>query len=56
MKNTAAETLKLATVFIPAYTAESNYARCLEAGKAASGSPYNEAQRRILAESNIVND
>ncbi len=34
MKNTGAETLKLATVFIPAYTAASNYARCLEAAKA----------------------
>ncbi len=38
MKNTGAETLKLATVFIPAYTAETNYARCLEAGKATSES------------------
>jgi mannose-6-phosphate isomerase-like protein (cupin superfamily) len=33
MKNTGSETLKLATVFIPAYTAESNYARCLEAAR-----------------------
>lgn len=38
LKNTSAETLKLATVFIPAYTAEENYARCLEAAKAASTS------------------
>jgi mannose-6-phosphate isomerase-like protein (cupin superfamily) len=34
LKNTGAETLKLATVFVPAYTAEANYARCLEAAKA----------------------
>lgn len=31
--NTGAETLKLATVFVPAYTAESNYRRCLEAAE-----------------------
>ena len=31
MKNTGAETLKLATVFVPAYTAEANYRRCLSA-------------------------
>jgi mannose-6-phosphate isomerase-like protein (cupin superfamily) len=31
MKNTGAETLKLATVFVPAYTAELNYQRCMEA-------------------------
>lgn len=36
MVNTGYETLKLATVFIPAYTAEENYARCLEAAKAAA--------------------
>jgi len=34
IKNTGAETLKLATVFVPAYTAEANYKRCLEAAKA----------------------
>ena len=33
--NTGAETLKLATVFIPAYTSEEIYSRCLEAAKAA---------------------
>ncbi len=33
MINTGAETLKLATVFIPAYTAAENYARCLNAAK-----------------------
>jgi len=33
MKNTGAETLKLATVFVPAYTAEANYSRCLSAAK-----------------------
>ena len=33
MLNTGAETLKLATVFVPAYTAASNYQRCLEAAK-----------------------
>lgn len=31
MKNTGVETLKLATVFVPGYTAEFNYNRCLEA-------------------------
>jgi mannose-6-phosphate isomerase-like protein (cupin superfamily) len=31
MINTGAETLKLATVFVPAYTAEENYNRCLKA-------------------------
>jgi mannose-6-phosphate isomerase-like protein (cupin superfamily) len=31
MINTGAETLKLATVFVPAYTAEENYKRCLQA-------------------------
>lgn len=35
MVNTGYETLKLATVFVPAYTAEENYARCLAAAKAA---------------------
>jgi mannose-6-phosphate isomerase-like protein (cupin superfamily) len=34
--NKSAETLKLATVFIPGFTAESNYTRCLDAAKAAS--------------------
>ena len=31
MRNTGAETLKLATVFVPGYTADFNYNRCLEA-------------------------
>ncbi|MCJ7738797.1 MAG: cupin domain-containing protein [Anaerolineae bacterium] len=31
MRNTGAETLKLATVFVPGYTADFNYSRCLEA-------------------------
>lgn len=31
MKNTGSETLKLATVFVPAFTAQSNYERCLKA-------------------------
>ncbi len=35
MKNTGAETLKLATVFVPAYTAQANYCRCLEASQSA---------------------
>ncbi len=34
MINTGAETLKLATVFMPAYTAAENYARCLKAAAA----------------------
>lgn len=33
MINTGDETLKLATVFIPAYTADMNYSRCLDAAK-----------------------
>jgi mannose-6-phosphate isomerase-like protein (cupin superfamily) len=33
MINTGPETLKLATVFVPGYTAEFNYNRCLEAAK-----------------------
>jgi len=33
MKNTGDEILKLATVFTPAYTAEFNYNRCLQAAK-----------------------
>lgn len=33
MINTSAETLKLATVFVPSYTAEFNYNRCLEAAR-----------------------
>jgi mannose-6-phosphate isomerase-like protein (cupin superfamily) len=33
MINTGAETLKLATVFVPAYTAKANYERCLEGAK-----------------------
>ena len=36
MVNTGYETLKLATVFVPGYTAEENYARCMEAAKAAA--------------------
>jgi mannose-6-phosphate isomerase-like protein (cupin superfamily) len=36
MVNTGAETLKLATVFVPAFTAAENYARCLEAAKSAN--------------------
>lgn len=35
MVNTGYETLKFVTVFVPAYTAESNYARCMDAAKAA---------------------
>jgi mannose-6-phosphate isomerase-like protein (cupin superfamily) len=35
MINTGSEPLKLATVFVPAYTAEENYARCLKAAAAA---------------------
>ncbi len=35
--NTGPETLKLATVFIPPYTAKQNYDRCLNAAKAAAG-------------------
>ncbi len=33
MVNTGYEPLKLATVFIPGYTAEENYNRCVEAAK-----------------------
>ena len=36
MINTGAETLKLATVFVPGYTAEFNYNRCLKAAEAAA--------------------
>ncbi len=36
MINTGAETLKLATVFIPAYTAADNYARCLNSAAPAA--------------------
>jgi len=35
MKNTGAETLKLATAFIPGYTTEFSYGRCLDAAAAA---------------------
>jgi mannose-6-phosphate isomerase-like protein (cupin superfamily) len=35
--NTGADPLKLATVFVPAYHAEQNYARCLNAAKSESG-------------------
>lgn len=38
VKNTGAETLKLATVFIPGYTTEFSYARCLDAAEEASQS------------------
>jgi mannose-6-phosphate isomerase-like protein (cupin superfamily) len=31
--NTGAETLKLATVFVPGYTAQENYQRCLDAAQ-----------------------
>jgi len=37
MINTGSETLKLATVFIPAYTAAENYDRCVTAAKNAKG-------------------
>lgn len=37
MKNTGTETLKLATVFVPAYTAESNYQRCMDAAVGVDG-------------------
>ncbi len=33
MINTSPETLKLATLFVPGYTAEFNYRRCLEGAK-----------------------
>jgi mannose-6-phosphate isomerase-like protein (cupin superfamily) len=33
--NTGGQPLKLATVFVPAYTAEQNYARCMRAAEAA---------------------
>lgn len=36
IKNTGAETLKLATVFVPGYTAEYTFRRCLEAAGAPS--------------------
>ena len=36
MINTGYTQMKLATVFIPAYTARENYNRCLEAAKAAA--------------------
>jgi mannose-6-phosphate isomerase-like protein (cupin superfamily) len=35
MINTGYEPLKLATVFVPAYTAEQNYSRCVKAAEAA---------------------
>jgi len=37
MINTGYTQMKLATVFIPAYSAQENYNRCLEAAKAAAG-------------------
>jgi len=36
VKNTGMETLKLATVFVPAFTAAFNYARCEDAAKKAA--------------------
>ena len=36
VKNTGSEVLKLATVFVPAITAEFNYQRCLQAASGAS--------------------
>lgn len=36
MKNTGSEELKLATVFVPPYTAEENYSRCIDAAKEAA--------------------
>ena len=38
LRNTGAETLKLATVFVPAYTAAFNYGRCLQAAAATAES------------------
>ena len=39
IKNTGVESMKLATVFVPPYSAEANYKRCLDAAKEAqSGS------------------
>ena len=37
--NTGADVLKLATVFVPGYTADENYKRCLDAAQAANGEP-----------------
>ena len=37
--NTGADALKLATVFVPGYTAGENYKRCLDAAQAANGEP-----------------
>lgn len=37
MVNQGDDTMKLATVFIPAYTAEENYARCCEAARSVDG-------------------
>lgn len=37
MKNTGSEELKLATVFVPPYTAEQNYQRCIKAAEEAKG-------------------
>lgn len=42
LKNTGAETLKLATVFVPAYTAAENYRRCLEAAARAPANAGHE--------------
>lgn len=36
MINTDSETLKLETVFLPAYTAKDNYARCMKAAEEAN--------------------
>ncbi len=37
MVNTGSEELKLATVFVPAYDADQNYKRCLDAAKPQNG-------------------
>ena len=37
IQNTGTETLKLATAFVPAYTAEFSYRRCLEAAAGKEG-------------------
>lgn len=39
MKNTGSEELKLATVFVPPYTAEANYSRCIDAAEEARSQP-----------------
>lgn len=37
--NTGYQPLKLATVFVPAFTAQDNYARCVKAAQAAASEP-----------------